>query len=142
MTFRNSISPTLKQRGWRLVRWTAIDTVLGTVGGGVFGALFGGFSVLLRHDPSQVIPMAGYFALCGATAGALLGLFGAAVDGEEACEPVRSQSVAARPDDRPVELTRDLVPAQGHRPHHRLAAFFRTNRKRNQTLELQDPSRN
>jgi hypothetical protein len=65
------------QIGWRLLRWGTIDAVLGTVGGAVFGAIFAVLANMLDGEGWRLIPTAGYFALCGAAAGALTGGFGA-----------------------------------------------------------------
>jgi hypothetical protein len=53
----------------------AIDGILGAVSGGLFGLIFGGFGALLHGESWRLISIAGYFALCGAAAGTLMGAF-------------------------------------------------------------------
>ncbi len=86
LTQLNLISPTLKQTASRTIRWTTIDTLLGAACGADFGGVFGGFEMLLRFEPSQIVSVAGYFALCGGATGALVGMYGGIVDDAEASE--------------------------------------------------------
>jgi hypothetical protein len=57
----------------RLIREIAIDASIGAVCGGLFGLIFGGFGAVLHGESWRLVSIAGYFALCGAGAGTLLG---------------------------------------------------------------------
>lgn len=57
-----------------LIRDLALDSTLGAVSGGLFGLVFGGFGALLHGEPWRLASIAIYFALCGAAAGAVMGV--------------------------------------------------------------------
>ena len=90
----------------RVIRWTAIATALGSLGGWIFGTGFGALVVLTCGNTWRVMPIAGYFALCGAAAGALLGVFGAIVDGDDA--PTAAESP---PPDWEADASLQTIPA-------------------------------
>jgi hypothetical protein len=138
----NLISPTLKRTALRVVRWTAIDMVLGAVGGAVFGGVFGIFGMLLQSEPSQIVSIAEYFALCGGAAGALVGLYGGIVDDAEASETACPSLRSAAPSVRRVEPVRESgIPAQ-RQPQNRLASDSTSVRQRREVPAVQNPSWN
>jgi hypothetical protein len=105
MTF---VSPTLKRTAWRVVRWTAMDTILGTVCGAFCGGMFGGFVMLFHFEPSQVVSIAGSFALCGAVSGALVGICSAVLIDVDAPVPESSSPRSAGLRNR-IQVARQLV---------------------------------
>jgi hypothetical protein len=98
----------------RVIRWTAIASAIGASGGGIFGTAFGALVVLICGESWRIVPIAGYFALCGAAAGAVLGAFGAVIDGPE--EPALAN--AAAPSSRetgPSLQTTEATPQKSYR---------------------------
>jgi len=138
----NLISPTLKRTALRVVRWTAIDMVLGGVCGALFGGVFGAFGMLLQFEPPQIVSIAGYFALCGAAAGALIGMYGGIVDDAEASKTACPSPRSAAPSVLQVEAVRESrMPGQHHRPN-RLASDSTAVRPRREVAASQNPSWN
>ena len=129
----------IQHTGRRGIRWAAVDTVLGGMGGLLFGGLFGTFRILVHHDPSQIILSAGYFALCGATAGAVIGTFAAMVETEESPGPEYSLPDFAKPVWIPTESIRNMICPRDWQP--RITAF-EANRRRRETRASQNPSWN
>src|SRR5262245_31263890 len=74
------IAPAWKSNCRRIARWTAIDMVLGALGGSFFGVVFGALWFLAYRDPAQILSIAGYLGLCGVVAGTLLGIAGGLCD--------------------------------------------------------------
>src|SRR5262245_6581099 len=63
-----------------VITWTGAGALLGGAGGLLFGTLFGAIQGLIHLDPWRLLS-AGYFALCGVAAGALVGTFTRIFDG-------------------------------------------------------------
>jgi hypothetical protein len=139
---RNLISPTLKRTTLRVVRWAAIGMVLGAVGGAVFGGVFGVFGMLLQFEPSQIVSITGYFALCGGAAGALIGMYGAIVDDADAPELSCRSPRSTTPSVRRVEPVREFGMPTRWRPQNRLASDSTTFQLRRVIPTSQNPSRN
>jgi len=139
---RNLISPNLKRTGRRVVRWTIIDTFFGAVGGAVYGGMFGGFALLARFEPWQIISMAGYFALCGGAAGALVGMFGGIVDDAEASETASPSPGSTAPAGRQVEPVRESAMPSQRQPQNRLASDSSPKRSQREVAASQNPSWN
>jgi|SRR5579863_5915748 len=55
------------------MRWILTDAAVGAASGGLFGIVFGAFGLLLAAESWSMISVAGYFAVCGAAAGAIVG---------------------------------------------------------------------
>src|SRR5262245_58553449 len=68
--------------GFALLAWAAGGAILGAGLGLGFGILFGSLEGLLRLDLWRVPLCGGYFALCGAAAGGIVGAYGGLTDGE------------------------------------------------------------
>jgi hypothetical protein len=77
------INTSIRKKALRAIRDTAIDTSLGTVCGGLYGLIFGGFGALLDAQAYRLVSVAGYFALCGAAAAGLVSIFGWILIGSE-----------------------------------------------------------
>jgi hypothetical protein len=65
----------------RMICNMAIDALLGGACGALYGFVFGGFGAIVHNEPARLISIAGYFALCGAAAGAVIGACGALLEG-------------------------------------------------------------
>jgi hypothetical protein len=129
----------IQRTGLRLVRWTAIDTILGASGGALFGGIFGALEILIHNDPSQIVLRAGYFALCGAAAGALVGIFTTMIDPEESPEPESGPVDLTDPPWVPVDSIRHIVCLNNWQPP---ITVFEANRQRRETRASRNPSRN
>ncbi len=73
----------LQRACMRVVRWMAVNALLGAACGGLFGLVFGGFGAALHGEPWKLIWTAGYFAVWGAIAGALVGIGSGISDARE-----------------------------------------------------------
>jgi hypothetical protein len=126
---------------WRVIRRAAVDSVLGTAGGFLFGLVFGGFGMLFLAS-WKIIPTSGYFGLCGAAAGMLLGAFGALLDSDDDFEAAWTWRSAARAES--LRVTPVLRPGDANRdePQNRLAAFTNLDRRRAEISASRNPSRN
>jgi len=65
----------------RLVRDIAVDAAIGTVSGGLFGLIFGGFGAVLHGESWRLVSIVGYFSSCGAVAGTVMGACSAILNG-------------------------------------------------------------
>jgi hypothetical protein len=138
----NLISPNLKRTAWRVVRWTTIDTVLGAVGGAIFGGVFGGFGLLIHFEPAQIVLIAGYFSLCGAAAGALVGVYGGIFDDAGALETLCASPRSTAPSARRIEPVRESGMPARHQSQNRLAPDLTTVRQRREVGASQKHSWN
>jgi hypothetical protein len=138
----NLISPNLKRTARRVVRWTTIDIVLGAVCGAIFGGVFGGFGLLIHFAPSQIVSIAGYFALCGGAAGALVGVYGGIFDDAGAPETVCASPRSTEPSARRVEPVRESGMPGQRQPQNRLAPDSTTVRQRREVGASQKHSWN
>ena len=138
----NLISPTLTRTAWRVVCWAIMDTVLGAVCGATFGGVFGAFGILIHFEPSQIVSMAGYFALCGGAAGALVGMYGGIVDDAEASETACPSPRSAAPSARRLEPVRESGMPGQRQPQNRLVSDSTTVRQRREVAASQNPSWN
>jgi hypothetical protein len=68
--------------GLAILGWTGAGAILGAGGGLVFGVLFALLDGLIRCDPRRMVLDGAFAALCGAVAGAILGVFGRVTDRE------------------------------------------------------------
>lgn len=137
---QKSMFRSIRRTGWRVVRWTAIDAITGTVGGSLFGTVFGGFGILIHHDPSQIVPGSAYFAVCGTVAGAVVGMYAAIVDAEETSESEYSPPHFARSVRVPDESVRKIAIPSEYQPRNRLIGAFDAEWRRREALASQDPS--
>jgi hypothetical protein len=129
----------IQRTGLRCVRWTAIDTGLGALGGALFGSVFGAFGILIHHDPSQIVMSAGYFALCGAAAGALVGMFATMIDPDESPDPESPSTGFTDPPWVPVDSIRHIVCLNNWQPP---ITVIEANRRRRETRASRNPSKN
>ena len=128
----------------RALRWIAIDTALGAASGMLFGMVFGAFGLLLDAQSWSIISVAGYFALCGAAAGALVGACGAILDGDDDLSEltnVASEATSLRAEAAPpVGSLAGASYRFGHRlPRNRLTNIDAEGHK---TTASTNPSRN
>lgn len=72
------------------LRSILIDAAIGTASGGLFGIVFGAFGLLLAAESWSIATVAGYFAVCGAAAGAIVGGCRAVLEGDGAADPTGS----------------------------------------------------
>jgi len=136
------ISPTMKRTAGRVIRWTALDAILGAVGGAVFGGVFGAIETLLQFDPPHIVSVAGYFAVCGGAAGILVGIYGALIDDAEAMKLEMALPQTITHSARRVEsVSESGVPAQSQ-PQNRLAARSIGVRQRSEAVAAHNPSWN
>ncbi len=63
-----------------ILGWTIRGATFGSGTGLVYGSLFGILEGLLQGDPWRLVLDGGYFALCGAVTGAVVGGFGRFID--------------------------------------------------------------
>jgi hypothetical protein len=138
----NLISSTPGRFGRRVIRWTIIDAALGMVGGAIFGSVFWGFALLARFEPWQISSMAGYFALCGGAAGALVGMCGTIVDNAEATGTASPSACGEAPAGRQVEPVRESVTRSESQPLNRLVSDPSPRRPQREFAASQNPSWN
>src|SRR5258708_28967630 len=113
----NFFSPTLMRTARRVVRCGMMDTFLGAAGGAIFGGVFGAFGYLVHFNLSPILSIAGYFALCGGAAGALVGMCGGMIDPPGASEPASLLPTSGPPAARQIESGRDTgLPGQRQNP--------------------------
>ncbi|MBI3863692.1 MAG: hypothetical protein HY290_17520 [Planctomycetia bacterium] len=72
----------------QIMRWLTA-TLIGAVGGAVYGLLYGGLGMLLQSNPAGVLSVVLYFSACGVAAGAMLGAFVAIADADTDALAVR-----------------------------------------------------
>jgi hypothetical protein len=94
----------------RAIREMAIDGILGAVSGGLFGLVFGGFGALLHGESWKLVSIAGYFALCGAVAGAVMGAWSAILN--EGAKTPDSTSHSPMADSEIATVRKLIVPSQ------------------------------
>lgn len=135
------ISPTLRRTAGRVVCWTTIDMVLGTVWGALFGGVFGGFGMLIRFEPSQIVSIAAFFAVCGAAAGALVGMCGGLFDDVEKPEPTCSPSTSTALE-LPVVPASQTAMTTPRRFQNRVVGLVGHDRQREQAVSSGNPSLN
>jgi hypothetical protein len=128
--------------GWRIVRWAAMNAIIGTVCGAFFGIVFGGFAITIDRDPSRIIPITEYFAVCGAVAGALVGTCAAVLDAEQSRKPAISSPEVAKPVRAPAQGAGKIETAGESLPRNRPSQILDTGRRRKETRASFDPSRN
>ncbi len=136
------ISPSVKRTASRVVRWATIDSLVGAVGGAIFGGLFGGIGILIDFEPSQIASIAGYFALCGGAAGALVGMCGGLVDAAVETETVWPSPRSATPSMRQVDPVRESAIPGLRQTHNRLASNGTAVPQRREVAASQNPSWN
>ena len=56
------------------IRGLIVNAALAAVGGCIYGTVFGVFVTLLRHEAWTIVWVGIYFGLCGAAAGAVVGV--------------------------------------------------------------------
>jgi hypothetical protein len=139
---QNSMFRRISRTGWRVLCWTAIDAILGGLGGVLFGSVFGAFWLLIRQDPSQIASMAAYFSLCGTVAGALVGTYAAMVDTEESPEPVYPAPNFASSAKVAGGSLRKAASVNQSQPRNRLIGVLDAERRGREALASQDPSQN
>lgn len=83
---------TIRTNLWRVMRWSAGDAAMGALCAALFGMIYGGFETLVYGNPWKIIVTAGYFALAGGLAGAVLGAFGAFLESIEASSTASNAS--------------------------------------------------
>jgi hypothetical protein len=105
----------VQRTAWRVIRWMAVDAILGATCAGLYGFVFGGFGVLAQNESHRLISIAGIFALCGAVAGLLVGAYSAVSDaaGKSADASSPASDVVAT-DEKPVTAVRQFA-ATGNR---------------------------
>jgi hypothetical protein len=65
---------------WAPICRVSFGAALGGLGAGLFGTAFGLVATFLGWQLGGILPVAGYFALCGTAAGLLVGMLCAIVD--------------------------------------------------------------
>src|SRR5260221_2952169 len=135
----NLNSPALRRSVLRVIRWTTIDPVLGMVCGAIFGGVFGGIGILVHFEPSPIVSIAEYFALCGGGAGALVGICSAFLEDAEAPEPEYSSPSLVMPQNR-IDPLRDVVGRGNRRRHNRLPPASETPRQSRESMASRNPS--
>ncbi len=138
----NFMSPTLRRTASRVVRWGTMDTVLGAVCGAIFGGVFGGFGHLVHFNLSPIFSIAGYFALCGGAAGALVGMCGGIIDDAEVSEEAGPAPDSRALPARQIEPERESGPAGQRQPQNRLASDLTTSTRRKEVVAARSPSWN
>jgi len=137
----NSRAMFLAESGVRVISWMTISAVLGALGGVIFGLVFAGIGLALQAASWSVVNFAGYFALCGAAAGALVGGCGSLLGQDPSSEPAGGSPKIGGPVVDPIAVVPGFVPRQS-RSCNRLAARPRVVRSPVETLASQNPSRN
>ena len=125
----------------RVIRWTAIDAVLGGTGGALFGGAFGGLGLLIQNEPSSPAGIAAYFAVCGAVAGALVGTLGAILEGGRVLEGAPASSNLPQPATS-IPVSVEIGAMNDHARDQRISTTARSNRKRLETIASHNPSWN
>jgi hypothetical protein len=133
-------SPALRRTARRVVRWGMMDTFLGAGGGAIFGGVFGGFGHLVHFNLSPILSIAGYFAVCGGVAGALIGMCGGIIDPPEASETASPLPTSAPPAAQQRESAREI--GLRGKPQNRLASDLTTVARRKEVVASQSPSWN
>src|SRR5262245_17609373 len=80
---------TIGKEGASVLGWAVLGAAVGATAAGLFGLLFGALDGLIRDEFGRTIGAAGYFALCGVVAGALLGALARLIDPEGVTDLIR-----------------------------------------------------
>lgn len=139
--FLNSTSARMGTLVSRIIRRAGSGSALGLAGGALFGLVFGGFGILFWAS-WKIIPTAGYFALCGAAAGALLGIFGELLESDDDFEGAKTGHTAAKSDSRRLASVSRPEVCDREERQNRLAAFTNLDRRRAEIGAARNPSRN
>lgn len=97
-----------------ILAWTGGGAAVGAAGAGMLGTLCGAVGGLLHLDVGLVLPIALYFTLCGAAAGAIVGGVCRVIDPEGAADMLpcffkgKAQADNICPNPSKVEETVDL----------------------------------
>ncbi len=124
----------------RLIRVMGIDASLGVACGALYGFVFGGFGAIVHSEAGRLVSIAGYLALFGAVAGAVVGACGAILNSGEktpGSTPV-SRKVVAEKQNR-VEAIRHLMVPSQRQPQNSLVAGSGSDRRRIATVASNHP---
>jgi hypothetical protein len=100
----------VRRTAWRVIRWMAVDAILGATCGGLYGFVFGGFGALAQNESHRLISIAAMFALCGGAAGLLVGASSAVSDvAGKSTDASSSASEVVAKDETPVTAVRPLA---------------------------------
>jgi len=134
--------PTLRRIAGRVVYWGTVDMVLGAVCGGIFGAVFGGLGYLVQFNASPILFIVGYFSLCGAAAGALVGTCGVVIDDTDVIEPARPPQRTPNRRDQKIGIDEEPGPAAPRPPQVRAVFDLTSVRRPREVAASQKPSWN
>ena len=133
---------TMRMTGLRVVRGVVIGASVGAIGGTIFGTLLTAVMFLLRVESYGVSEMASYLAVCGASAGILLGVSGGLLDTETTAESSEvNRNTIATPANRSANAEPNTNPVAAPTPN-RLAALSRTERRTSSMAAIRSPLRN
>jgi hypothetical protein len=134
--------------GLCILRWVSISALSGALGGGIYGILFAGFAILLRAEAMSVSAIAGYFAVCGVVAGAILGTCRGLQDETEMTtaqtEPSANE-ISARVANLPETQTTirsPVAPPEWFQHRNRITVLSRGDRRNSENFDAKNPSRN
>lgn len=115
----------------RVIRWMAVDAFLGATFGGLYGLMFGGFGAMIHGEAWKLASIAGYFAVCGAVAGALVGACRAIFHSDEkASEPTDRLNEGTDDKQTPVAADRQRMTPSQRQPQNSLVAISSYDRPR------------
>lgn len=115
----------------RVMRTMTVDATLGAACGGLYGWVFGGFGAVLHGDLWRVVSTAGYFALCGTVAGALVGACSAIFDSNEnTSKPTDSAYDGGEERQASVEAVGHLLASSQRQPQKSVVAPASLDRQR------------
>jgi hypothetical protein len=124
----------------RAIRWMATDATLGATFGGLNGLIFSGFGALLHGESWRLVSIAGYFALCGAVAGAMVGACGAILNsGEKTPESTHIVREGTGEKQAPLEPGRHLLVPSQRQSQKSLVADSSSDRRRMLTATTKHP---
>lgn len=84
-----------------VISWASVGAAIAGTAIGLYGMLCGIVIALIHGDPWRIISFGGYFALCGAAAGALVGGFARIIEEEtpRSARPVNKKVRGRKADD-------------------------------------------
>jgi hypothetical protein len=140
----NSTTTNRKTTAYRAIRWMALDAAIGAACAALFGIVFGVFGLLLNAESWSVMSVAGYFALCGAAAGAVVGTCVMVLNGDDLPEHA-NLSAGSTVSTLPTVATCVIDPTStSARSSHRLRhnRLIASDSRGQTSCESMNPSRN